>query len=301
MRNLSAIVKLETRLWQWLVLLFLAFIWGTSFILMKKGLLAFSGTQVGALRMFLGALFLLPIAIKNLSKLNRQNLLPLFIVGFVGNAIPALLFATAQTKINSSLAGMLNSLTPLFTMLVGVIMYKTLVNKTNVLGIFVGLIGAVGLIFKDSGDLTSGLNIFALLPLVATFFYGISTNMIKENLKMLKGPQIASLALFLIMPLAFIYLLYTDILATFESGHFVVSFLSVTVLSMFSTALAVVVFNALIKQTSAIFASSVTYLIPVFAIIWGIFDGERIYFHQILWIAVILSGIYLVNRKSTLK
>jgi len=301
MKNLLAVVKLDTKVWQWAVLLFLAFIWGTSFILMKKGLMAFSSDQVAGLRMFLGALFLLPIAINNLSKINRENLWSLLIVGFIGNAIPALLFATAQTRINSSLAGMLNSLTPLFTMLVGVAFYKIVVNKLNILGILIGLTGALGLMIKDSADITSGLNVFAMLPLVATFFYGISTNTIKEKLKGLSGPQIASLALFLVMPWAFIYLLFTDINAAWESPHFFVSFFSVTTLAMFSTALAVVVFNALIKQTSAIFASSVTYLIPVFAIFWGIFDGEKIYFHQFLWIAVILSGIYMVNKKKSPK
>lgn len=298
MRKLIAIVNLESKAWQWTILFFLAFVWGASFILIKKGLQAFSSEQVAAFRMFFAFMFLLPIAIKKWPKLRKQNIKSLLIVGFIGSAIPSLLFTIAQRHINSSLAGMLNSLVPLFTLVIGIFLYSAKVNKINVLGIVIGLVGTLGLLIKDTSNIMAGISVFAVLPVFASFLYGISANEIKEKLRDLNGTEIASLALLLVGPWAGIYLVFTDFSAPFNSGFFTESLVAIAVLALFSTSVAVVVFNFLIKHTTAIFATSVTYIIPIFAIMWGVIDGEQILFSQLFWIAVVLSGVYLVNKKG---
>jgi len=298
MRKMLALVNLEKQIWQWLVLLFLAFIWGTSFILMKKGLLAFDSLQVAAMRMFFGFLFLLPFALKNLKKLNPKTLKSLLIVGVIGNALPALFYTIAQKHINSSLAGMLNASTPLFTLLVGVVFYKSKIKTINIFGIFIALAGTLMLIIKDFSDITSGLNVYAGIVLLATLGYGTSANEIKNNLKDLSGVQVASLALFLVGPLSGLYLLFTDFSMAVQSPDFYQSLWAIILLSFFSTSLAVVIFNHLIKYTTAIFAASVTYIIPFFALFWGALDGEKILFSQLVWMLVVLIGVYWVNKKD---
>ncbi len=298
MKKIIALVDLEQRGWQWAVLLFLAFIWGSSFILMKKGLVAFSGLQLATLRMFFGFLFLAPFALKFLARIRAKKLKSLLIVGFIGNALPAVLFALAQTRINSSLAGMLNATVPLFTLIIGVLFYHSKVQWINVMGILIALIGAMFLMFNDLSSMSSGINAFALLILLATISYGVSTNEIKNNLSELSGLEVASLALFLVGPFAGAYLLFSDFSLALKSPEFYSSLTAIVVLSLFSTAIAVVIFNYLIKYTSAIFAASVTYVIPFFALIWGILDGEKILPQQLIGMFVVLMGIYWVNKRT---
>lgn len=292
-------MDLNKKQWQWTLLFILAFIWGTSFILMKKGLHSFSNNQVASFRIFLTFLFFLPLLKSRIKKINRKNLKSLLIVGFIGNAIPAYLFTKAQTRIDSSLAGILSSLTPLFTLIIGLIIYKSHVKLINILGLLLGFIGAVGLIYKSTPggfDLSSGS--YTLFVVAATFCYGISVNEIKHKLKDLDGVSIAALSFVFIGPVAGVQLLFSNLGESFSQPGALESLGYVTILSLFSSVFAVIMFNILIKYTTAIFASSVTYIIPIFAIFWGVFDGERIMMEEILWIFVILIGVYLVNKRK---
>lgn len=289
---------LEKRSWQWILLIFLAFIWGASFILMKKGLQSFTNIQVGAMRIFFSFVFFLPLIYYHLRKINRSNLVSLLIVGFVGNAIPAFLFATAQTEINSSLAGILNSLTPIFTLIIGILLYGNKVRWLSVAGLFIGLAGAGGLILSvNSLDLESTNNWYGIFAVIATVCYGINVNEIKFRLKDLDGVAIASLGFLFIGPLAGIYLLSSDYSMAAGSPEMPFSLLSVAGLAFFSSFVAVIVMNILIKYTTTLFAASVTYIIPIFAVFWGIMDGERFLMIQAFWAFVILFGVWLVNRK----
>lgn len=289
---------LEKRSWQWILLIFLAFIWGASFILMKKGLQSFTNIQVGAMRIFFSFVFFLPLIYYHLRKINRSNLVSLLIVGFVGNAIPAFLFATAQTEINSSLAGILNSLTPIFTLIIGILLYGNKVRWLSVAGLFIGLAGAGGLILSvNSLDFESTNNWYGIFAVIATVCYGINVNEIKFRLKDLDGVAIASLGFLFIGPLAGIYLLSSDYSMAAGSPEMPFSLLSVAGLAFFSSFVAVIVMNILIKYTTTLFAASVTYIIPIFAVFWGIMDGERFLMIQAFWAFVILFGVWLVNRK----
>lgn len=293
-------INLNNKTWQWLTLIFLSIIWGSSFILMKKGLRSYSHDQVAAFRIFISFLAFLPFGIKYRKKINKKNLLSLFIVGFVGSTIPAFLFTKAQTNIDSALAGILNSMTPLFTLILGLIFYKSKAKRIQALGVFLGFVGALGLIlFSANGkNILGNLNYYGLFVVLATICYGINVNQIKYKIKELNGLEITSLAFMLVGPFAGIYLLFTDFSMALSTSDYMLNLFYIAILAIIGTVLALVIFNSLILHTSALFGASVTYLIPVFAISWGIFDGEKITIFQFLWIGLILTGVYLVNQKK---
>jgi drug/metabolite transporter (DMT)-like permease len=292
-------IDLENSYWQWILLIFLAFIWGASFILMKRGLEAFTNMQVGAMRIFFSFMFFLPLILFNLRKIDGSNLRPLLIVGIVGNGLPAFLYATAQTGINSSLAGILSSLTPIFTLLIGLMLYGNKVRWVSIAGLAIGMTGALGLILSVNGMELEGANSwYGMFAVIATLCYGISVNEIKFRLKELDGVAIASLSFLFIGPPAGVYLLMSDYSFAADSPVMTHSLLAVSGLAFFSSFIAVIVMNILIKYTTTLFAASVTYIIPVFAVLWGVMDGERFLFIHALWAFIILAGVWLVNKKS---
>jgi drug/metabolite transporter (DMT)-like permease len=293
-----AFIDLNKKKWQWLLLISLAFIWGASFILMKRGLQSYSSFHVAALRVFISFLFFLPLIVINIRKINRHNIKSLILVGFIGNFFPAFLFTTAQTQISSSLAGILNSLTPIFTLIVGYFIYKSEVRLMNVVGLVLGLIGAIGLI-NNNGVVIPGQNAwYGLFAVTATLFYGINVNEVKYKLKELDGVSIASLSFLFIGPFAGIYLLFSNFSVSPELPNHLESIGYIVLLALFSSVLAVIGINILLKYTTAIFASSVTYIIPIFAVFWGVLDGESFHLFQVFWIGLILLGVYLVKSKK---
>ncbi|WP_321279365.1 DMT family transporter [Marinifilum fragile] len=279
------------------ILILLAFVWGSSFILMKIGLKSFSSEQAAGIRMLLASLVLLPYSIKNLKFLQRKDLPSLLVAGFVGSFIPAFLFTKAQTQIDSALAGMLNSLTPLFTLLVGILFFKTKFKWLQTIGLVVGLIGALGLITSGKELNFGSINSYALLIVLATSFYGININTIKAKLSHLSGVQITSLSFFFTGPAALIYLLTTDFQPVFATPNWALHFLALAALGIIGTAMAMLLMNSLIRHISAVYASSVTYIIPIFAIFWGVVDGENITLLHLTYMSGILLGVYLINKK----
>jgi len=292
-----ATMRLESKISQLTTLLILSIIWGSSFILMKKGLESFSNIQVAALRIFFSFLFVLPFIIRNIKILSGKNIPSLVIVGILGFAIPAFLFTKAETRISSSLAGMLNSLTPLFTLIVGLTLYKCRTRWISIAGVLTGLIGATGLVLQDGFGMLKGINGHALLVVLATLSYGTNINEIKYKLQDLNSLQITSLSLLFVGPVAGIYLLFSNLDSNIRTEDSFINLGLIAILALFGSVIAVLLFNHLLKFTSTLFASSVTYIIPIFAILWGISDGESIRAIQLIWIGVILLGVYLVNRQ----
>ena len=283
---------------QFSALLILAFIWGSSFILMKTGLKSFSSEQVAGIRILLASLVLLPFSIKNLKFLKKEDVKSLLIVGFLGSFIPAFLFTKAQTQIDSSLAGMLNSLSPVFTLIIGMLLYKTNFKSLQALGIVIGLIGALGLIVSGDGLSIGNVNAYTLLIVLATIFYAINANEIKSQLSHLTGIQVTSLAFLFTLPASIIYLLTTNFKPVFTNPSWTIHLLSIAALGIIGTALAALLLNIIIRNTSAIYAQSVTYIIPIFAIFWGLMDGEMISALHIVSMCFILLGVYLTNKKN---
>ncbi|MGQ1910226.1 DMT family transporter [Marinifilum sp. RC60d5] len=286
---------------QFSILLLLALVWGSSFILMKIGLKSFTSEQAAGIRMLTASAVLLPYSLKNLKFLQRKDLVSLLIAGFIGSFIPAFLFTKAQTQIDSALAGMLNSMTPIFTLVIGMIFYKTKMKWLQVTGLLLGFFGTIGLITSGQ-DLSFGkINSYALLIVLATVFYGININVVKARLSHLSGVQITSLAFFFTGPAALIYLATTNFEPVLLSVNWPIHFLALSTLGIIGTALAMLLMNSLIRHSSAVYASSVTYIIPVFAIFWGVLDGEKINILHITCMVLILLGVYLINRKKKTK
>ncbi len=221
------------------------------------------------------------------------------IVGLCGNALPAFLFAKAQTQIPSALAGMLNALTPVFALLIGLIVFKVKVKAVQILGIVIGVIAAAGLLLGSGGLKGTELPIsYAMLAVVAAFLYGISLNTIKQYLQNEPAVAITSLALLLVSPIGFVTLFttnFTEKMTTLPGAWYALG--AVTILAVLGTAIALILFNKLVQETSAIFASSVTYLIPLVAIVWGMADGETLSTLQLVCAPVMIVGILLINRK----
>ncbi len=276
----------------WVIIIILSLIWGTSFILMKKGLNSFSSLQIASLRIFISYIFLLPVALRNLKHINRTTLLSLVIIGFLGNAMPAFLYPAAQTHIESSVAGMMNSLTPLFTLLIGIIIYRRSARLKQVLGIGLGFIGAAGLLYRGEFIFETA----GLLIVLATMFYGISSNQV-TRIKGLNGLVITSLAFFIVGPFAGLVLFTSDLHAAMATEHWARNLGFIAILSVFGSGIALALFNILILRTSPVFAVSVTYLSPLVSTLWGVIDGEKIGPFMIISVLCILAGVYMTNGK----
>ena len=284
----------------WPLLIVLALVWGSSFILMKRGLFAegvpmLSPWQLATVRLSVAWLALSPFLFRHHVHL-RAHALPLLGAGLLGNGIPAFLFATAQSRIDSSLSGMLNSLTPLMTLLTGALLFNTRARGVHVFGILLGMAGAMGLILsgRNEGPLT--VSIYAALPVLGTLCYGLSGNIVKRHLYGVPPIATAALALTFVGPISLILAFNSGLPETLRTVPGAWSALGhVVLLAVMSSAVALVLWNVLLQRTSALRASSVTYLMPVVAIGWGLLDGESISTIQFGMIALILSGVYIVS------
>lgn len=281
------------------ILILLALIWGSSFILIKRGLDSFTAAQVGTIRVSFACLVMLPIAVKHLRTVYKYNWKKILTLGFVANLMPAILFAAAETGLSSSLAGILNSLSPIFTIIIGTMFFKVPMNNKQILGLVVGFAGSIGLSFIGAGGELGSFNFYALFVILATLFYGISGNMVKAYFSNIGSVTLTSLAMFSIGPFGFAYLLTTDFvykMQTLDGAWASLGYLFI--LGAVGTAFALVLFNRLIQLTSAVFASTVTYLIPIAAVIWGIIDGESLFFMHFVGMALIILGVYIVNKNK---
>ena len=264
---------------------------------MKRGLIAYSHDEVAALRLVISFICFLPLIFKNLKKVHKKDLKYFFLVGLFGNGFPAFLFTKAETGISSSLAGMLNSLVPLFTILLGVVVFKISTNKMKLIGVFIGLIGAVTLLSSNGFNIKNDEFGFGIYVILATICYAISVNTIKKYLQNVSALIVSSFAFLFIGPPLVFYLFTTNFVETTINNPLASNALFyIAILSVFGTALSLVLFNLLVKHTTAVFASTVTYMIPIFAIFWGVIDGETIHFLHFFGIAIILLGIYFVNK-----
>lgn len=286
----------KRKIWHWLALAILSLIWGTSYILMKKGLESFSPLQVGALRIVITFICLLPVAIRHFRYLNRTNILSIIIIGMFGSVIPAFLFPLAETRITSSLAGMLNSLSPVFTLIFGITIYKRKAIKSQIAGVFLGLIGATGLLY--TGSFT--FNVFGLFVVLATLISGISSNEVSK-VKALNGIRITALSFFVTSPVAIIYLVSSDLSAPMHTANWVRNLCFIGILAVFGSATALGIYYLLIRDTSPVFASSVTYFIPIVATLWGLADNEHFSSSMIISIVFIFAGVYIINRPDFFK
>lgn len=292
----------ENTLKNWILLVVLTLIWGSSFILIKRGLEVFSPGEVGAYRMVAAASLLLPLSLPRIRHLSKTQVKNLLVTGLLGSFIPAFLFPIAQTQLSSSLTGVLNALTPLFVVLFGALLFKTKITRKNGIGLVIAFMGVIVLVaFKEGGgwDSLSGINAYALYVIAACVCYSINLHFIKIRFTQLKSIEISSISLLLILPMALLYLFagtdFTHKLTTNPQAWEALGY--ITLLGMVGTAIGLILFNIMIKSASPFFASLVTYTIPIVAILWGLLDGEVLLLGHYFGMAAVILGVWVSNRK----
>ena len=283
----------------WALFIGLALIWGSSFILMKRGLQSFDYVQIAFIRIGTAWLFSVLIAFRRFKRFKRKDLIALLAVGYFGNGIPYVLFPLAVTKLDSSLVGILNSLVPLFTLILGLLWFGVKVRWIGATGILIGFAGALWLLLPGL-DINPEKLSFGIYPILATICYAISINFINLKLRDLDSLSITLLSTSTIGPPALIYLMGTDFVEVMQTDPEAWKNLGyISILGIVGSSLAVIIFNYLIKGTSSLFAASVTYAIPVVALLWGVWDGEAVGPEHLVGMSLILLGVYLVNLKGS--
>ena len=284
---------------KWIYLIILSIIWGSSFILIKKSLLGLSAYQLGALRTIITGIILLAVGYNKLKAIPKSKWKWLFISGLLGSFFPSFFFAIAETEIDSAVVSVLNSLVPLNTVLMGLAIFKISSTKRQILGVIIGFIGTALLILKGS-ELNPDQNyLFAGFIIASTLMYAANVNIIKRYLQDVKPLSIAVGNYVPIVMPSLIVLFFTDFFTPeqFNKPDFAMSVFYIAILSLFGTAIAKVLFFKLVQISTPVFASSVTYIMPIVALIWGLLDGESFSMLQLVASVIILIGVYLANKK----
>ena len=283
----------------------LCLIWGSSFELMKLGMFenhdlskpVLSPYQVAAIRIFSAGIVMLPFAYKAFKTLPQNVMQYIVLSGLIGSFFPAFLFCIAETKIGGGIAGSLNSLTPLFVILVGALFFNLLTSTRKIIGVVIGLLGSIFLIYANSKDQQINHFLYIGFVIFATVLYGFNVNMVVRKLTGVPSIQIAAIAFsFLIIP-AFIILIYTDYFSlNLVESKYILATSASAVLGILATAIASILFYSLMKRAGGLFASTVTYGIPFVAIGWGLLNGEHITILHVIGLIIILCGVYLANK-----
>jgi len=283
---------------RWIYLLILSIIWGSSFILMKKALIGLTQIQVGSLRILITAFVLILVGYKSIFTINRKHWYYILLTAVFGTFFPAFLFAFAIKEIDSSITSILNSLTPLNTLIVGALIYGFSFKRHQLVGILVGLIGTTILIFKGAEVNPNQNYWFAILVILSSIGYAFNVNILKKHLSDLSALAVTTGNFIILIIPTFIVLWYSDFFQNFEySEKTYTSLMYMVILAVFGTAFAKTLFNKLVQMSSPIFSTSVTYLIPIVAIFWGVIDDESLTIIQLVGGFLILFGVYLTNRK----
>ena len=285
---------------KWFFLILLSLIWGSSFILIKKGLIGLTPLQLGSFRIIISSIIIFLFGFRSLKGLNKKHWKWLTISGFLGSFFPSFLFAYAELEVDSAIASILNSLVPLNTLLLGYLFFKIKSNSFQVIGVIIGFIGALLLILEGYVINPNNNYNYSILIILATLMYAANVNIIKRYLNDVRPLTITVANFTAIIVPSFAVLVFSGALndSTISSSTFLPSLGFVIILSIFGTALAKIMFNTLIQISTPVFASSVTYLMPLVALGWGILDSEIFSINQGLASLLILSGIYLSNKRN---
>lgn len=288
---------MESKQLKWVYLMILALVWGSSFILIKKGLIGLTALQLGSLRIVFAAVFLVLIGFKSLSKIPAHKWKYIALTSLFGTFIPAYLFAIAQTEIDSSVSSILNSLTPLNTLILGALVFGLQFKRNQIFGILIGLIGSVLLILNGAIHHPEQNYYYAILVLIASICYAVNVNLIKKHLHDLSPLSITTGNFMVLLFPAFIILLFSDFFKIMHDVKVQESTLFIMVLGVVGTGIANILFFKLIQMSSPVFATSVTYLIPVVAFCWGLLDNEMLTAVQFFGAFIVLIGVYLSAKK----
>jgi drug/metabolite transporter (DMT)-like permease len=282
---------------KWVYLLVLSLIWGSSFILIKKGLVGLTAFQLGSLRIIFASLFLLLIGFKSLLKIPSHQWKYIALTSVFGTFVPAYLFAIAETQIDSSITAILNSLTPLSTLILGAVFFCITFRRSQIWGVFIGLLGSLLLVFNGAVHHPEQNYYYSILVIVASLCYALNVNLLKKHLSDLPPLSITTGNFLILLFPALGILFFTDFFDVVQVEKVQHSLLFILVLGVVGTGIANVIFFKLIQISSPVFATSVTYLIPVVAFFWGLLDHEMLTPVQGIGAFVILIGVYLSAKK----
>lgn len=287
---------------KWILLIVLTLIWGSSFILIKKSLEHFNPFQVGALRVLIAGIILMPLAISKYKLFPKKHIKWLILAALTGNFIPMFLFPIAETEISSSIAGIINSMMPIFVIIVGALVWKFETTKQQIIGVCISFTGVCLLAF-GGGDGTELKLIPIVLLLVATLCYAISTTTVKSKLMELSSTILSAFVFsFVLFFPSLIALSLTGFFSEFTfSKDVMTGLMFVGLLSVFGTGLAMTLNYRLLKVSTPLFASTVTLLMPIVAIIWGILDGEKLTVMQFVGASIIIAGLIFLRTKTIIK
>ncbi|MBC8033948.1 MAG: DMT family transporter [Chitinophagaceae bacterium] len=286
----------NNKLLNWLLFILLSFIWGSSFILMKASRQGLSATQIAGLRIFSAGLVFLPFAIFNIRRIPRQKIAVVAVTGLLGNLFPAFLFAAAIFKTDSSLAGILNSLTPISVVIIGSLFFNNKASRQKVIGVVIGFVGLC-LLTLTRKDISMGSFGYSLLIILATVCYGVNVNIVGHYLKGIKPLHTSSVSLsFMLIPAGIALLQQGFLQLNFLDPVVSQAVLLTVLLGVAGSALATLLFYSLVQRAGGLFASLVTYGIPFVALFWGFLDGEDITLVSLICLLLILAGVFLANR-----
>lgn len=287
---------------KWIYLILLSVIWGSSFILIKKGLIGLSPLQVGSFRIIFASVFLILVGFSSILKIKKEQWKIITLTGFLGSFFPVYLFAFAETEIDSAVASILNATTPLMTLIFGIIFFRIIFTQNKAIGVILGLLGTLGLIFSGAKVNPDQNYLYSGLVVLAAACYAINVNIIKRYLYDVSALAIAAGNFLVLLIPAIIILVFTGFSIEDVSGSKDTfnALIYVLVLGVVGTGIALIIFNKLIHMSDPVFSSSVTYTIPVVGLFWGLVDGEVFTWLQLVSAAVILLGVFIVNRNRKL-
>lgn len=284
---------------KWIYLVILSLVWGSSFILIKKGLVGLSALEVGSFRIIFAAVFLLLIGFKSMLNIRKRQWKWVLISGILGNFFPVYLFSFAETEIDSAIASILNAATPLMTLIFGALFFKAAFNQNKILGVVVGLLGTAGLILSGASINPDQNYLYSLLVIVAASCYAMNVNILKTHMSDINPLAIAAGSFGVLLLPGLLILYYSGFFERELSNDVLQQSIGyVAVLGVIGTGVAMIIFNKLVQISDPVFTTSVTYTIPVVALGWGILDGEVFSVWQLFSAFVILIGVFIVNRSK---
>ncbi len=285
---------------KWFYLILLSVVWGSSFILIKKGLVGLTPLQLGSFRIIFASLFLITVGFKSLFRIKKGQWKLIILTAFIGSFFPVYLFAFAETEIDSAVASILNATTPLMTLIFGVLFFSAVFTQNKIIGVILGLSGTLGLIFTGAQVNPHQDYLYSGLVVIAAGCYAVNVNIIKRYMHDISALAIATgnFLVLLLPALAVLYFTGFDFESGTESSKISLSLTYVFILGVIGTGIALIIFNKLIQISDPVFSSSVTYTIPIIGLAWGLLDGEVFTLLQLISTLVILAGVFIVNRSK---
>ncbi|MEP7320776.1 MAG: DMT family transporter [Saprospiraceae bacterium] len=282
---------------RWILLILLSLIWGSSFILIKKGLEHYGFIQAATIRLMTAGLSLLPLAFFQFKKIPGHKLKYVCLTGFFAMFLPAYLFCFAQQHIQSSVAGILNALTPTWTLLIAIFWFKNKFAFLQIIGLVLGLASSFYLSMLSSRTGWS-INAYALLVVLATVCYGLNINLVKNHLSVVSPIAVSVCSVVFAGLMAMLIFFLPNINSFRIAPEHYSSLYALMLLGLIGSALAIIIHNYLISISTPLFASANTYFIPMVAIGWGVLAGEKLNFYHVIGMAGLMLSVGLIRKQK---